>query len=68
MQRDNVTPDIKCLSMMVELLPTTHFAEDELLELAERLKIKLDVHFYNLIIKRRCQRNDLSGGLVRIFV
>ncbi|XP_055346606.1 pentatricopeptide repeat-containing protein 1, mitochondrial-like isoform X2 [Paramacrobiotus metropolitanus] len=63
MQRDKVKPDKKFLSMLVEMLPFDDKAEDEVIALADRLKRKLDVDFFNMIIRQRIRRKDYAGAL-----
>ena len=57
MESDNVTPDIKTITLLLELLPPTIQAETYFLKYIDKLNIKVDTTFYNILIKKRSNRN-----------
>ncbi|XP_076685059.1 pentatricopeptide repeat-containing protein 1, mitochondrial [Andrena cerasifolii] len=57
MKSDNVTPDIKTTTLLLELIPPTVQAETYFLKYIEKLNIKVDITFYNILIKKRSNRN-----------
>ena len=57
MKSHNVMPDIKTTTLLLELLPPTIQAETYFLKYIEKLNIKVDITFYNILIKKRSNRN-----------
>ncbi|XP_031825956.2 pentatricopeptide repeat-containing protein 1, mitochondrial isoform X1 [Nomia melanderi] len=53
MESDNVIPDVKTMTLFMELLPPSLKAEEQLLKYVEKKKIEVDISFYNMLIKRR---------------
>ncbi|XP_071797738.1 pentatricopeptide repeat-containing protein 1, mitochondrial-like [Asterias amurensis] len=62
MKRCGVTPDVKTLTLLMEGLPMTNWDEERLLEVVDEFKVKVDVDFFNAIIRRRSRRADLEGA------
>lgn len=58
-----IKPDIKTISILLECIPSTLEAENSLLLLMEKNKIKPDIDFFNLLIKRRKCRHNLKNAL-----
>lgn len=71
MQHSNATPDIKTYTQLVEVLPATNAAEKRLLAQLKRDKCKVDIDFFNVLMKKRSMRFDYEAArevleLVRI--
>ncbi|XP_022102389.1 pentatricopeptide repeat-containing protein 1, mitochondrial-like isoform X2 [Acanthaster planci] len=62
MKEHGVIPNVKTLTLMMESLPMTTEDEERLLEVVEEYKVKVDVDFYNAIIRRRSRRADLEAA------
>ncbi|XP_038068403.1 pentatricopeptide repeat-containing protein 1, mitochondrial-like [Patiria miniata] len=62
MKNQGVIPDVKSLTLMMESLPMTTQDEERLLEVVDEYKVRVDVDFYNAIIRRRSRRADLEGA------
>ncbi|XP_023211980.1 pentatricopeptide repeat-containing protein 1, mitochondrial-like [Centruroides sculpturatus] len=58
-----VKPDIKTVSILLDCIPSTSEAEESLLTAIEKYKIKPDVDFFNLLIKKRQFRKDFKKAL-----
>lgn len=67
MESDNVTPDIKTTTLLLELLPPTIQAETYFLKYIEKLNIKVDITFYNILIKKRSIRNAYKEAKVSCY-
>ena len=52
----NIIPTVMLVTVIGKLIDESCSAEDEFMLFAERLKIKLDVDFYNTIMHRRAKR------------
>lgn len=63
MKADNVKPDIKTVTYLMELVPPTLAAEKTVINYAKSMGIQLDVSFYNLLIRKRSFRFDYSNAL-----
>ena len=66
MEAWNVKPDVKIFTQMLPLIDNNTEAENKLLETMKTLKIKGDIEFYNMLIKKRCLRHDYDNALVCI--
>lgn len=55
-----VTPDIKTVTLLTEIIDFKQEMESEVLDLLDRFKIKADTDLFNILIKRIC----LQKGLV----
>lgn len=66
MKLDNVQPDIKTITYLMELVPPTVASEKAVISYAKSMKVKLDIDFYNLLIKKRSFRFDYNNAVVRL--
>ncbi|KYN02536.1 Pentatricopeptide repeat-containing protein 1, partial [Cyphomyrmex costatus] len=62
MSNDGVKPDIKTITLLLNLIPNTVPAENLLVKTAEEKNIKLDIDFFNMLIKRRSVRFDYKAA------
>lgn len=62
MDRHKVEPDIKTCTLLLEVLPSTIEAEKRLLTLMKERRIKCDVDFFNILIKKRAMRFDFASA------
>ncbi|XP_017876526.1 pentatricopeptide repeat-containing protein 1, mitochondrial [Ceratina calcarata] len=58
MKDDGVEPNQKTVTLLLDLLPCTVEAEDHYLKFIETNHIKMDITFYNVLIKRRSLRRQ----------
>lgn len=66
MKKDNVQPDIKTITFLMELVPSTESAEKAVLKYAKAMGVQLDIDFYNLLIRKRSFRFDYDSAQVRL--
>lgn len=64
MVADDVTPDIKTLSQLVNAIPSNAQAEKELIQVLNSQSIQPDVDFFNMLIRKRNLRKDYDGAKV----
>ncbi|XP_043260069.1 pentatricopeptide repeat-containing protein 1, mitochondrial [Colletes gigas] len=62
MESDNVIPDEKTLTIMLELLPPSTHIENIYLKHIESKKLKTDITLYNMLIKRRNNRKQYKAA------
>lgn len=62
MTANDVKPDVKCLSLLAEILPGKKQEENQLLQYVKEHKVKVDIDFYNVFIRRRTRRGDLKSA------
>ncbi|XP_018376608.1 PREDICTED: pentatricopeptide repeat-containing protein 1, mitochondrial [Trachymyrmex cornetzi] len=62
MSNDGVTPNIKTITLLLDLIPNTVPAENILIKTAEEKNIELDIDFCNMLIKRRSVRFDYKAA------
>ncbi|KAH0533755.1 pentatricopeptide repeat-containing protein 1, mitochondrial [Cotesia glomerata] len=62
MERDNVTPDVKAMTILMEIVPNSEAIEKNLISLAKRKKIELDIDFFNMLIKKRNRRGAFGDA------
>ncbi|XP_044009742.1 pentatricopeptide repeat-containing protein 1, mitochondrial [Aphidius gifuensis] len=62
MNKDNVTPDAKTLTLMLNCAPESLAIENNLIEIARFNKINLDIDFFNMLIKKRSFRRDYKNA------
>ncbi|XP_032663276.1 pentatricopeptide repeat-containing protein 1, mitochondrial isoform X2 [Odontomachus brunneus] len=62
MAADNVKPDAKTITMLLDLIPNTVSAENLLLKTVDKNNIQLDIDFYNMLIKRRSMRREYRAA------
>jgi hypothetical protein len=65
MQRCNARPDVKTFSLLVDLVPSTRVAENDLLSAMTLQGVRPDVDFFAILIRKRNLRKDYSGARVR---
>lgn len=63
----SVKPDIKTFTQMLMVLDENKDAEIKLIEAMKMFKVKADIGFYNMLIKKRCLRSDYQGAKVSTF-
>lgn len=57
-----IKPDIKTITLLLNLIPNSKKAEDLLIETADKRNVALDIDFFNMLIKRRSMRFDYKGA------
>lgn len=62
MKQFDVKPDLKTYTLLIELIPNTRAAENTLLRSLRKEKIKADVDFFNVLMKKRSMRFDYEGA------
>lgn len=64
MAKDKATPDIKTFTLLLESIPSSREAEADLLATMTLHKVKPDVDFCSLLIRKRNLRKDFEGAKV----
>lgn len=64
MKNDDVEPNIKTITLILDLLPSTIKAEQYFLKYIKSNNIKTDITFFNILIKRRCLRKQYNAAKV----
>ncbi|XP_046968455.1 pentatricopeptide repeat-containing protein 1, mitochondrial isoform X1 [Vanessa cardui] len=59
----SVKPNIKTFTQMLYVIDDSIEAENKLMATMKLLKIKADIDFYNMLIKRRCLRLDYNNAI-----
>lgn len=62
MQAAKARPDIKTYTQLIDVLPPTNVAEKQLLAQLKRDKLKVDIDFFNVLIKKRSMRYDYDAA------
>ncbi|XP_035784714.1 pentatricopeptide repeat-containing protein 1, mitochondrial-like [Anopheles albimanus] len=62
MERCGVEPDIRTLTELLDVIPPTYAAEKQLLAIIKQRKLRCDVDFFNILIKKRSMRFDYDGA------
>ncbi|XP_011866792.1 PREDICTED: pentatricopeptide repeat-containing protein 1, mitochondrial [Vollenhovia emeryi] len=62
MSNDNVKPDAKTITLLLDLIPNSVPAENLLVKTADDQNIQLDIDFFNMLIKRRSVRFDYKAA------
>uniref|UniRef100_A0A182Q6L1 PROP1-like PPR domain-containing protein n=1 Tax=Anopheles farauti TaxID=69004 RepID=A0A182Q6L1_9DIPT len=62
MKRYGVEPDIRTVTEMLDVIPPTYAAEKLLLSTIKQLKLRCDIDFFNILIKKRSMRFDYEGA------
>ena len=57
-------PDEKFLTQLIEVLPPSLAAEEDVLKVAKKLGIHLGTDFFNILIRKRIKRRDNEGAMV----
>jgi len=64
MDRDKAKPDVKTFSLLLDTMPSSLEAENDLLSAMNFYNVKADVDFYNMLIRKRNLRRDFTGAYV----
>lgn len=62
MQTNDITPNVITATLLLDLLPNTTSAENDFLNYITNKNIKLDIDFYNILIKRRSMRKEYNSA------
>lgn len=68
MAADDVKPDAKTITLLLDLIPNTVSAENLLLKTVDMSNIQLDIDFYNMLIKRRSMRREYKAAKVSVYI
>lgn len=64
MDKNQCVPDIKTFTQLLECIPGSLTAEQELLAALKKLNVVPDISFYNILMKKRSMRCDYEGAKV----
>ncbi|XP_058054642.1 pentatricopeptide repeat-containing protein 1, mitochondrial [Anopheles bellator] len=58
MVKCGVEPDIRTMTELLDVIPPTYVAEKHILTMIKQLKLRCDIDFFNILIKKRSMRFD----------
>lgn len=62
MERDRVKPDLRTVTQLIDSLPSNNEAEESLLQSMKNTGLTPDTQFCNMLIRKRCFRNDFVSA------
>lgn len=62
METCGVTPDVKTFTELLEVIPSTITAEKFLLSMVRKYNLRVDIDFFNILIKKRSMRFDYGAA------
>ena len=66
MEHDEVKPDIRTFTMLLELLPPGGDYEVDILSAMKAHKVRPDMDFFNFVIRRKNKQGDFKAAKVKI--
>lgn len=64
MEKDRIKAEIKTMTYLIDLVPNSTAAENEIVKHAKSKKIPLDIDFFNMLIKKRSLRGNKKDAKV----
>nr|CAI5834710.1 unnamed protein product [Callosobruchus analis] len=64
MKEHNCVPDIRTFTLLLDTIPGSLAAEKELLNAMKKFKVRPDIDFFNMLIKKRSLRFDYQSAKV----
>ncbi|XP_052873607.1 pentatricopeptide repeat-containing protein 1, mitochondrial [Anopheles cruzii] len=62
MAKCGAEPDIRTMTELLDVIPPTYAAEKHILTTIKQLKLRCDIDFFNILIKKRSMRFDYEGA------